>query len=367
MRLIKYWDFSVGTKPPFSEWPELVHRFLDRHGLSSGAFLYHFEQEIPGDDLRKSRTREEWIASSGIRRMARACPSFGEPRVGVSTLVLSNMDAPGSGVEPELRSLMERSRKGFGLSVSKIYYLDVDFFGETIPWERLLNNGRLSAGMSGEPTGSGVKLLRYAWGEQGIVFSVDLLHHGEVLDPTPYAETMKELLPHRRPREFLRTWFSPEEEREFAARQEAAEPLAEACRDWLARRLPEKEKARSPLVLFPQYKMAPVLKKLAKKYGFEYQNGAVGYFILTRRTARGHFLRLSADSGPSHTEAGFWLEFCGLGFSHRLFTITAHPRDQAEFDVWAERACEAAAEFAEEALSPLDEHYPETPAWYLPQ
>ena len=98
MRLIKYWDFSVGPKPPFSEWPELVHRFLDRHGLSSGAFLYHFEQEIPGDDLRKSRTREEWIASSGIRRMAKACPSFGEPRVGVNTLVLSNMDAPGSGV-----------------------------------------------------------------------------------------------------------------------------------------------------------------------------------------------------------------------------------------------------------------------------
>ena len=71
MRLIKYWDFSVGTKPPFSEWPELVHHFLDRHGLSSGAFLYYFEQTILPDSLRMGKTREEWIASSGIRRAAK--------------------------------------------------------------------------------------------------------------------------------------------------------------------------------------------------------------------------------------------------------------------------------------------------------
>lgn len=381
MRLIRHWYYSMGTKPPFSEWPELVHRFLDRQGLSSGAFLYCFSDAFSYYTQWNPALLEQEIAASGCKRAWKACPGFGEPRMipgrqygQMDELVLSNIDTGGGCTEAEILPLMKRIHRSWGFSSSVIYYYDVDFFGKVIPWARDLQGARKRSEeknlpfepmlfLDQQPFGSGIKLERYSFGKQEITFSIDLLHDGVVLDPSPYMETMKELLPNRHPQDVLQILFTPEEKQEYAARQASVEPLAEGCRAWLAQQLP-KEDDPPREILFPEYKMASTLKALAKKYGFEYKYVADGNYALTKRTDRGHCLQLIVDSGPSHWETSFVLIFKGLGFSHRLYAASFHPQDQAEFDACTERVTAWTAAFAKEALAPLSRYYPDTPDWY---
>ncbi len=382
MRLIRRWYYNMGTKPPFCEWPELVHRFLDRHGLSSRAFLYCFSDILSESAHWNPAILEEETAVSGCKRAFKACPSFGEPRMipgrqygGLDELVLSNIDTGSGCTEAEILPLMKRIHRSWGFASSAIYYYDVDFFGKMIPWERDLQDAREFSAMKHlpfepmlflgqQPFGSGIKLERFSYGKQEITFSIDLLHDGVVLDPAPYMETMRELLPNRHPQDVLQILFTPEEKQEYAARQASAEPLAEACRAWLAQRL-SKGDNQTQSFLFPEYKMANKLKALAKKYGFDYKFVINGNFTLTKRTAQGHCLELTVDSGPSHFATCFDLIFRGLGFSHLLYTASFHPQDQTEFDICAERVAAGTAAFAEEALTPLSRYYPDTPDWFL--
>ena len=39
MRLLKTWVFQIETKIPYSEWPEIVHRYLREQGLTCEKFL----------------------------------------------------------------------------------------------------------------------------------------------------------------------------------------------------------------------------------------------------------------------------------------------------------------------------------------
>lgn len=115
MRLIRHWNYSIGTKPPFSEWPELVHRFLDRHGLSSGAFLYCFSDALSYYTQWNPALLEQEIAASGCKRALKTCPGFGEPRMIpgrqyglMDELVLSNIDTGRGCPEAEILPLMKR-------------------------------------------------------------------------------------------------------------------------------------------------------------------------------------------------------------------------------------------------------------------
>ena len=63
MRLIQHDTFLIKSKPPFSEWPGIVHRFLEEQGLSYGKFYYFFDEQ----------------SLKGCPRAVKDCPSLGEP------------------------------------------------------------------------------------------------------------------------------------------------------------------------------------------------------------------------------------------------------------------------------------------------
>ena len=74
-----------------------------------------------------------------------------------------------------------------------------------------------------------------------------------------------------------------------------------------------------------------------------------------------------ADSGPSRYDTGFYLEFQGVGFQHRLWTAVYLPTNQEELDAAAEEVFAAAAEFEKsELLQWLTAHFPEVPGWFSP-
>ena len=392
MRLIRIWTYSLGTKPPFSEMPELVHRFMAKHGLTNRAFMYYFKDYIFHDNPYVDKTKEQQIATAGCTRAFKACLSFGQPRYfhndNADELILSNIDTGGGCTEEDIMPLMKQIHKRWGFVSSSLYY-DIDFFGDVIPWEHIENP------LYSRNIGSGIVIERECSGKQYITFSIDLLHNGVVHDPTPYIKTMKELLPRRRPDDFLEIVFTEEEKREYAALQTTAEPLADECESWLKDRLPDEDgntpsgwaenKTETLLkasindcrelfrsaqdsadVLFPQYKMAPVLKAIAKRYKFTYQYIADGLYHLSYKTARGHSLVVGVDSGPSHTRADFFITFEGLGFSHCFHSARFFPSDQVQFDACAEYVFSVVDTFIAEALDPLVLHYPDTPDWYQP-
>ena len=366
MRLIQHDTFLIKSKPPFSEWPGIVHRFLEEQGLSYGKFYYFFDEQ----------------SLKGCPRAVKDCPSLGEP-VHVNggsygffdTWVLSNIHTPTACTEADLLPLMKKLHRSYGFSDVTLYYLDVDFFGRVIPAERDLTPARQQAEWHNKPLdptifldrqlqGCGITLHRDILGNNTICMSMDLIRDGELLDPRPYVDAMKTLLPGVRHRSFQEVVLSEEEKADIAARSEAAVPLLERVHSFFEARLPGNQGQNR----FPsQYKVAPILKKLSKERGWQYRFLADGVFFMTKTTPRGQTLKLTADSGPSRYDTGFYLDFQGVGYSHRLWTAVYLPTSQEELDRAAEEVFAAAAEFEQSPLlQELTDHFPEVPGWFLP-
>ena len=366
MRLIRHDSFCIKSKPPFSEWPGIVHRFLQEQGLTSGKFYYYFEE----------------MFQKGCPRAVKDCPGLGQPQripggsYGiVDTWVLSNIHTPTACTEADLLPLMKKLHRSYGFSQVTLYYLDVDFFGQVIPTERDLTPARQQAERFQKPLdptifldrqlqGSGFSLHRDILGNNTLTMSMDLIRDGELLDPGPYVDALKDLLPGARHRTIQELLFSEAEQAEIAARNEAAGPLLERVHAFFEARLPGSQGQNR----FPsQYQVAPILKKLSKELGWQYRFLGGGVFTMDKVTQKGQILRLMADSGPSRYDTGFYLEFQGLGFRHRLWTAVYLPTNQQELDAAAEQVFGAVTEFEHSELLPeLTAHFPEVPGWFLP-
>ena len=70
MRLIQHYIFNIKTKVPFSEWPEIVHRFMYENHLTSHRFLYFFE-----DILSDNEAKDEALPRSSCAKILKDCPS----------------------------------------------------------------------------------------------------------------------------------------------------------------------------------------------------------------------------------------------------------------------------------------------------
>ena len=367
MRLIQHDTFILKSKPPFSEWPQIVHQFLQEQGLSYRKFYYFFDEQ----------------SLKGCPRAVKDCPSLGEPlRVNggsygfFDTWVLSNIHTPTACTEADLLPLMKKLHRSYGFTNVTLYHLDVDFFGQVIPTERDLTPARQQAECHHKPLdptifldrqllGSGLQLHRDILGNNTICMSMDLIRDGAMLDPGPYVQALKTLLPGARHQTIQEVILSEEEKAEIAARSEAAGPLLARIQRFFADRLPgDQGQNRFP----SQYQVAPILKKLSRERNWKYRFLADGIFYMTKTTSKGQTLRLTADSGPSRFDTGFYLDFVGVGFKHRLWTAVYLPTNQAELDAAAEQVFAAAAEFEQSPLlRELIDHFPAVPGWFLPE
>lgn len=366
MRLLQHDSFSIKSKPPFSEWPQIVHRFLEEQGLRYGKFYYFFNEFSP----------------KGCPRAVRDCPGLGEPihihgrPYGLAdTWVLSNIHTPTAFTEADLLPLMKKLHRTYGFAEVILYYLDVDFFGRVVPTERDLTPARDQARWHNQPLdpriamnlqlqGCGFTLHRDILGNNTLTMTTDILRDGELLDPAPYVEALKALLPGIRHSSIHQLLLSEEEKAEIAARNESAVPLLEPVRAFFSQRLPGNQGQNR---FVSQYKLAPTLKKLAKEYGWTYHFLGGGVFGMDKRTEKGQSLWLTADSGPSRFDTGFSLELRGVGYNHLLWNAGYRPTNQEELDAAAAEFFAAVAEFESSGLlQPLIDHFPEVPGWFLP-
>lgn len=371
MRVIKSCTFKIGTKIPYSEYPAIVHRFLEDQNLVSNRFLYYFDELIP-----YNKTYEETLPTGSCAKALKDCPALGQTRLynDLELLYLTNIDIDTGCTEADILPNMKKIHRRYGFRECDLYYFDIDFFQKVLPFGRDMSDAKRRSEyfqrafdptemIWDQPYGSGIRLHRYATGGNYISLSIDVLHDGLILDATPYFDAMKALLPNIRPSIHMETYLSEEEQQEIANWDKQIQPTLEASRSFFTQRFPEKRKQNN----FPSnYTIAPKLKKLAQQYGFSYQYLSFGGYTLDKRTPRGHVLRIFVDSGPSRFDTGFSVFFQGLGFRHQICSLTQTPTNQKESDACAEKMLAVIAEFEKAHIPELDKFYNETPEWYIP-
>lgn len=357
MRVIKEYCFDIGTKLPFAQWPEIVHRFLEENGLSCCRFLYHFSEYVHEPEVRPK----------ACERLRKDCPDIGECRPvptavnGLSEWVLTNIDREGGFREEELLPLMGRIHRSYGFAQAALYYCDVDFFGSVIPFER---EGELDS-HGWQLHGSGITLYRDAvFNEAQLILSIDVLRDGQLMDASPYCEAMQRLLPKVKVKSSQKIVLTEAEKRRIAQINQDAEPVLEKCRGFFRERLPERwaqtlDEAR--------YSLAAAMKKLGKQHGYTYSMvWAGGTFGLEKRTERGNAVFITADAGPSRTRTELCVYFQGLGFHHELIAASFAPTCQEELETMLRQAMGFVEAFERSLLPELDALFPECPPWFEP-
>ena len=376
MRLIKNYFFKIGTKTPFSVWPEIVHQFLSDNQLISHRFLYYFE-----DILDCNESKDGALPRCGCTKILKDCPALGEIRYHngkvqnrSDILYLSNIDQQDPFSEENLLPLMNKIHRRYGFCESSLYYFDIDFFANRTYFAR---DYSVAAGISNadktpfdstlymncQPYGSGITLHRDACNDNYLQLSIDLLHDGVVLDATPYYESMQKLLPKIKATVSLKIYLTKEEQQRVEEINRNAEPVIQHCSDFLSKRLPFVNSQNS----FPSnYSVAKPLKKLAKQYGYTYKlvwNG--GVYSLEKRTAKGNVIYIDVDSGPSHYNLGVGVSYQGIGFNHEIGCSNQTPANQQEADAFLENVISIISEFESTLLPSLDDLFPETPDWFM--
>ena len=377
MRLIQNYIFKIGTKIPYSQWPELVHQFLQENNLSSYHFLYYFDNYIDGGE-----TKDGAFPSCGCTKILKDCPALGQirhseaiPHYLSEYIWLSNIDNKEPFAEETILPLMKKIHRTYGFVSSSLYYFDVDFFGKRTHFSRDLSLAEKLAKKAGKPLnpthhmehqpyGSGITLHRDICGDNYLTLSIDILHDGSVLDAMPYYQAMQTLLPNIKARTALCLYVTEEEHLRFKEINKNAEPILWQCREYFEERL-DFNPAQN--CLSSNYSVAKPLKKIAKKYGYTYRlewNG--GVFSLSKRTSRGNVIYIEVDSGPSHYDLGLCLSFQGVGYHHIIGRSGLAPTNQEETDAYLENAFSVISQFENTLLPSLDSLFPECPSWFIP-
>ena len=331
--------------------------------------------------IHSIKTVEETLASGSCAKAVKDCPALGEIRFfdgesyGASPLLfLSNIDINTDCTEADILPHMKKIHRRYGFCECNLYYYDIDFFGEVIPWDRDLTSAERRAAyfelefsplwnLGNQPYGSGIRLHRYSTGGNYISLSIDLMHNGVVRDATPYFEAMKTQLPHINPTIQMDIYLSDEEKREISNWNALSAPVVEKSQSFFAERFPSKERQN---YFDSSYTLAPKLKKLAKQHGFFYHYEGFGCCVLDKKTPRGHTLRVWAESGPSRCCTNYHVNIQGIGFCHELCNSMKTPTNQAESDAYSDAIFSIVSEFEKTLLPEFDAFYSETPDWFIP-
>ena len=223
MRVIDIYKFHYGTKLPLSEIPDRIHSFFRDQGLKSDRFMYYFEDMADLGPYGKNTEPDpqgarDRFSTHGCERILKDCPELGEIRYfnvinNNRYSYLTNLDGE-SFPEEKLLPLMNKIHRRYGFSSTFLYYSDIDFFGETVPYEPTHEPSTISnlkddqspdffdcaaywsASNSPNP---GIEIYRCSLtSDNYIALSVDALHDGSLRDTTPYYKALRATLPKMR-------------------------------------------------------------------------------------------------------------------------------------------------------------------------
>lgn len=348
MFAIQTYNFLIGTKIPFTEFPGILQTFLKEQNLHYEQFLYYFEDNF-----------------DGLPKIMKDCPNIGPIRLrqqNVSFLYISNIEEATACTEEEILRVVPKIHRRYGISESYLIYQGVDFFGKTLP--------TLIQAPGNTPhciKGPGIVLHRDAVFPRWTKISLRIVVHDGACsyDPTPYFEAMQKLLPGIRYMGFVECCLSEEEHAVYEGLNQRALPLVVQACQYFSERLPSHPDTYEADT--PKFSVAPILKRLGKLYGYTYVKYEYGCYFLQKRTEKGHYISIDIDVGPRFREVTLLVRFIGAGFDHRISnSISRYPRNQKELDSLILQFFMILASAEKEIIPTLDAHYPPTPDWFVP-
>lgn len=398
MRAIRIYSFDVKKAAKLSALPAIVHEYLENEGLTAGRFLYCLEAIDHEADARMNLERLEREGKTEQAEIMRSHPYYTKllserplspceravkdcPKLGAVKKLPSTIDVPMFNLlqvtnavedtgctEEDIAPFFKKYERTYGAMNTSFFYYDVNFFGRSLPFFRdrsKLNPNLFILGdephLAEQIYGSGIMIGRSSLGETVLELSIDTLYGEELCDPEPYFKFMSELLPGAKYTTVLRVFLTDEEKAEIALYDKQAAPVIDACSGYLKEKLPSKERQTLSM---PNYNIAPLLKKLAKRSGYSYSYRQQGFYSLTKRMPRGHYLDLFFTSGPSHCDTSMTIKLKGLGFERTLVSVMETPENQNELDAWLNHVFDVLGEFEKEYAPSLDALYKPTPDWF---
>ena len=348
MLAIQTYRFSIGTKIPFSDCPQIIRKYLQLQSLHYERFLYYFHD------------------NSRLPKVIKDCPDIGPVRSrtinGMEHLYLSNIGSDHGCTEAEIMGIVPKIHRRYGLSEAHIIYQDIDFFSAKIPSviQSPGNNPQCIKGSS-------ISLYRDcafpAW--NSIDLRIVVHTKTAAYDSAPYFEALKQLLPGLRHTSFLECCLSDEEQAQYDKLNQGAAALLVNASCYLSRHLPAPLLSDNP-GLAPNLSVAPVLKKLSKQHGYTYLKHEYGCFYIQKRTQNGNYILLDIDVGPNFKGLSLLICYAGAGFKHRITSGFYHPQDQKDLETYVQQCFQALLLWEKEALPALEAHYPPSPDWFCP-
>ena len=391
MRVLHFYRFHYGTKLPFSEIPDRIHRFLSSQGLKSGRFMYFFEDIASFSPSEKTEEGAKCVFSThGCERIRKDCPELGSVRTRTAGYdrysFLTNLDGEPF-PEEKLLPLMGRIHKRYGFFAANLYYADIDFFGETVLYEPAPIRGEdrdpdafdpFACWSMYESPNPGIEVYRCALtADNYISLSIDALADGKLRDTTPYYDALRAVLP--RMRSYHETVLRPTREEQAAidSGDRKAAPLLEECRRFFSGRMPADYK---PTEENECSGLAKAMKSMAGASGYSFRRAGNGDYKAAKRTARNAaiYAELSVTRNPEPLLRGrsLWqspwqgvsliVSFQGAGFRHELFCDMDIPRNRGAILARWQEVLAVIGEFEKTHLPALDLCYAVTPDWFVP-
>lgn len=350
MFTVKTCRYLLGTKIPFTQYPEIVQTFLSQNGLHYQNFYYYFQDNY-----------------GGLQKALKDCPSLGSIHTyafsNIEELFLSNIDEATTCTEKEIMDLMPKIYRRYGFTDTYLCYQDIDFCSLNIP-SVIRRDGNLPR----LPRGSGICCSKDGVFPRWNSINLHVIVHDgtRAYDASAYFASMDALLPNARKMEYMDTYFTDEEQLFYDNLNETAKPMVSDAEKYLKACVPEHPDRNIDSANPPKLPTASILKRLCKKYGFEYVKYEYFSCFIQKRTDNGHYLLLDANISPNSRFAGITANFAGMGFSHRILTAGLTPQNAEELENFFELCFQSLNAAEKEVLPPLSAHYPATPEWYIP-
>ncbi len=343
-------------KIPFSEGPKIVKEFLKQQSLHYRHFFYFFTHSD----------------TPTMQKVVKEIPNIGPIRGQKFDLYLSNIEDGVGCTEDEIMANMAKIYRRYGFWNSCLVYQDIDYFSYHAPSIR-----SVPCYSPSHIHGSRIDVSRDRL-SSGCYISLDIvIYDGERhLDPKPYRDAIKKLLPRIRCQEALQWHMTDEEKATYERLKQTVKPHLESAKAFLKQYFPKRTRtAPTILQVSPReyyapsnLSFAPALKKLGKQYGYTYgsssSDASFNLYSVHKRTPMGHYIQVEIDAGSMKKELSIWLQFWGVGFRYDLGACAEDPIDQEALERFMKEAFDVIARAEEEVLPALDAHFPQGPDWY---
>ncbi len=384
MRILQQYRFSIRTKIPFDQWPEIIENYLRDQNLHHHSFHYYLESYDDSERCRSilddtkcrycgaptsacERCRKE--AASTLRkgtaceRAVKENPFLGEIHTRQTQYYteqsLHNFSEQSNRTKEDIYAICTKLYRRYGFSESTLLYRDIDFFGRRVPTSTP-DPEHFYYGYKG----SGITLFRSCLSnDNAIILTIESLWPGDVPDATPYADALGAYLPGIKRTAYTTLIMDDNDPAYYDELHRMAAPLVTQAGYFFEYHSP---KIRGTTATSTSVNIAAGLKRIAKQYGYTYRGYDYYVYSMEKKLPGGHYLCLDFVSSPSTPRADPCISLCGLGFKLDIWAADFIPQNTQQLSDYLTQLFDCLAEAEQTIFPAILDLYPPTPDWFMP-